>query len=146
MKIYELLSEEDSAYQRGKQAVDKLMSPTKWFSKSPEYEKSHQKVSKLLTPTAWFDKSVDGKPTPQVSTPAKLPGYQIKELLTRTAAGQPLYRQDIQNLKTIYSMVEEKSIKVNDPKAVMDILKSAYSGKALSKEQAAVLSTLSQRF
>lgn len=146
MRIHELLSEEDSAYQRGKQAVDKLMSPTKWFSKSPEYEKGYQAVNKLMTPSSWFDKSSDEKSKPQVSAPAKLPGYQIKDLLTRTAAGQPLYRQDIQNLKTVYSMVQEKSIKVNNPTAVMDILKSAYSGKTLSKEQAEVLSALSQRF
>jgi hypothetical protein len=142
MRSWEFLTEEESPYQQGYQAVNKLMNPTQLVSKSPEYQRGYQAVNKLMSPSTWFDKSQKSAQPAQ----KKLPSHEIRNTLVNVSSGQKLYRQDIDNLKTIYAMVDDGSIKVNDRKVVLDTLKSAYSGRSLSKEQTEILATLSKRF
>lgn len=146
MRSWEFLTEEESPYQRGYQAVNKLMSPTQWIDKSPEYQRGYQAVSKLMSPSTWFDKSQKSAQPAAQTSQKKLPSHEIRNTLVNVSSGQKLYRQDIDNLKTIYAMVDDGSITVNDRKVVLDTLKSAYSGKSLSKEQTEILATLSKRF
>ena len=108
------------------------------------YDTGYQAVDTLMTPTKWFQKS--NQPSGNKNQTVELPKYQTRDVLTRTASSEKLYRQDIENLKIIHSKVKDGSIPVNDPQTVLKTIELAYTGKPLSKEQAELMATLAKRF
>jgi hypothetical protein len=110
------------------------------------YTSGYNKMDTLLSPSKW-GKALSGqeKDTEKNTDKSKLPAYVIRDTLISAGAGSTLYRADLENLKKIYADVKSGNIKSNDP-ATADIIKKAYSGGSLSKEQGSVLTNLGKQF
>lgn len=110
------------------------------------FDSGYNKMDIILSPRKW-GKALSGKEkSSKGSDKSSLPDYVIRDTLSKAGSGSNLYRDDIQNLKKIYADIESGNIKTNDSADIMQIVKSAYNGKTLSKEQSQILIDLSRQF
>ena len=134
MKIREVVLEEPSSYQRGKDAMDKILSPSKWLDNTEfkaGYDKGRSAMDRVLDPKQWFRK---GASQPERQTPKHL----IRQTLVRASAGKPLYQDDLSRLQSIEDSAPDT--------ATRQAIKMAYQGKPLTKEQQQLLATMSKQF
>jgi hypothetical protein len=110
------------------------------------FDSGYSKMDTILSPSKW-GKALSGKEkSSKGSGKSSLPDYVIRDTLSKAGSGSNLYRDDIGNLKKIYADIESGNIKTADPTSTMQIVKSAYNGKTLSKEQGQILVDLSRQF
>jgi hypothetical protein len=111
------------------------------------YKSGYNKMDTLLSPSKWGAALSGQEKTDTEKNTGKstLPAHVVRDVLSRAGAGSNLYRADIETLKKIYADVKSGNIKSNDS-ATADIIKKAYSGGSLSKDQGSVLTNLSKQF
>jgi hypothetical protein len=112
------------------------------------YKSGYNKMDTLLSPSKWGAALSGQEKTDTEKNTGKLtlPAHVVRDVLSRAGAGSNLYRADIETLKKIYADVKSGNIKSNDPAGTADIIKKAYSGGSLSKDQGSVLTNLSKQF
>ena len=148
MKIFEIVTEADSAYEKGKAFGQRLVSPSQWIKPDADstYEKGKDFGRKLVTPSEWFksnksspDAEVDDKPKKQ--TPTKIESNKVKDVVNSLLRDEPRYNEDIKLLKTLYSQLQDGSYTTTiDKSALMQSIKTAYSGGQLSNDDKTMLS------
>ncbi len=132
MKIREIVTEV-SSYDQGKDAMDKLLNPSRW-SLGPGYEKGKNTMDKILTPSRWFSGSRQSKEKPAV----EIKSYQKRQSLINAGSGKQLYQDDIAALKSAYNDTEDA--------ATRQSIKQAYNQKSLDKNQQQLLINLSKQY
>ena len=120
-----------AGYKKGAAAVDKLLSPSKWFG-------GGDTPTKKAEPTA-------AEPAAQEKSTALNPDsvVQILDLVTR---GSPLVASDIALLKTLRSNVRNKMYDTDNADAVDQALKTVISGQPLNSKQISTLQQFSTLF
>ena len=122
-----------AGYKKGAAAVDKFLSPSKWFG-------GGDTPTKKAAPTA-----AAAEPAAQEKSTALNPDsvVQILDLVTR---GSPLVSSDIALLKTLRSNVRNKMYDTDNADAVDQALKTVISGQQLNSKQINTLQQFSTLF
>lgn len=121
-----------AGYKKGAAAVDKFLSPSKWFGGSDT-------PTKKATPTAAAEPAAQEKST--ALNPDSV--VQILDLVTR---GSPLVASDIALLKTLRSNVKNKMYDTDNADAVDQALKTVINGQQLTSKQISTLQQFSTLF
>jgi len=121
-----------AGYRKGAAAVDKLLSPSKWFSGGD-------------TPTKKAAPVAAAEPAAQEKSTALNPDsvVQTLDLITR---GSPMVSSDIALLKTLHSNVKNNMYDTDNPDAVAQALKTVISGQQLNSKQISTLQQFSKLF
>lgn len=107
----------------GYDAVNKLFSPSKWFSGNVKTDTDNPKTPKTrVVRTSHLD----------------------RESLVRASQGAELFRDDLNRLKLLFQKVQAGKIRSNDPDQLAQALRTAYKGQRLSSEQQALLAQLAK--
>ena len=122
-----------AGYKKGAAAVDKFLSPSKWFG-------GGDTPTKKAAPTA-----AAAEPAAQEKSTALNPDsvVQILDLVTR---GSPLVSSDIALLKTLRSNVRNNMYDTDNADAVDQALKTVISGQQLNSKQISTLQQFSTLF
>ena len=122
-----------AGYKKGAAAVDKFLSPSKWFG-------GGDTPTKKAAPTA-----AAAEPAAQEKSTALNPDsvVQILDLVTR---GSPLVASDIALLKTLRSNVRNNMYDTDNADAVDQALKTVISGQQLNSKQISTLQQFSTLF
>ena len=121
-----------AGYKKGAAAVDKLLSPSKWFGGGD-------------TPTKKAAPVAAAEPAAQEKSTALNPDsvVQTLDLVTR---GSPMVSSDIALLKTLHSNVKNNMYDTDNPDAVAQALKTVISGRQLNSKQISTLQQFSKLF
>ena len=122
-----------AGYKKGAAAVDKFLSPSKWFG-------GGDTPTKKAAPTA-----AAAEPAAQEKSTALNPDsvVQTLDLVTR---GSPMVSSDIALLKTLRSNVKNNMYDTDNPGAVDQALKTVISGQQLNSKQISTLQQFSTLF
>ena len=122
-----------AGYKKGAAAVDRFLSPSKWFG-------GGDTPTKKAAPTA-----AAAEPAAQEKSTALNPDsvVQILDLVTR---GSPLVASDIALLKTLRSNVKNNMYDTDNADAVDQALKTVISGQQLNSKQISTLQQFSTLF
>ena len=122
-----------AGYKKGAAAVDKFLSPSKWFGGSDT-------PTKKAAPTA-----AAAEPAAQEKSTALNPDsvVQTLDLVTR---GSPMVSSDIALLKTLRSNVRNNMYDTDNADAVDQALKTVISGQQLNSKQISTLQQFSTLF
>jgi hypothetical protein len=131
MKINQIVGEV-GAYQQGKAAMTKLMSPSQW-SAGANYNKGKAAATKLMSPSQWGKSSNTAAPAAPT-----VPPYAKRQSLINASAGKPLYHDDVAALKS--------ALNDNPDAASAEAIKLAYSNKPLTKDQRQLLANMSKKY
>lgn len=121
-----------AGYKKGAAAVDKFLSPSKWFG-------GGDTPTKKVAPTAAAEPAAQEKST--ALNPDSV--VQILDLVTR---GSPLVASDIALLKTLRSNVKNKMYDTDNADAVDQALKTVINGQQLTSKQISTLQQFSTLF
>lgn len=123
-----------AGYRKGAAAVDKFLSPSKWFGG----DDTTTKKTEPATPAA-------AEPAAQEKSTALNADSVIKtlDLVTR---GSPMVSSDIALLKTLRSNVKNNMYDTDNPGAVDQALKTVISGQQLNSKQISTLQQFSTLF
>jgi len=121
-----------AGYKKGAAAVDKFLSPSKWFGGSD-------------TPTKKAAPVAASEPAAQEKSTALNPDsvVQTLDLVTR---GSPMVASDIALLKTLRSNVKNNMYDTDNPDAVAQALKTVISSQPLNSKQISTLQQFSTLF
>lgn len=123
MKIYEVIVEADSAYEKGKAFGQRLVTPSEWFkSNKDDFQ----------------------EPTPKVQEPRKsteINNGELRNVVNSLLRDEPRYNEDLSLLKNFYSALNtgKYTTSVNSSE-LMQSIKTAYKGGQLSEKDKKVLS------
>ena len=122
-----------AGYKKGAAAVDKFLSPSKWFG-------GGDTPTKKAAPTA-----AAAEPAAQEKSTALNPDsvVQTLDLVTR---GSPMVSSDIALLKTLRSNVKNNMYDTDNADAVDQALKTVISGQQLNSKQISTLQQFSTLF
>ena len=122
-----------AGYKKGAAAVDKFLSPSKWFG-------GGDTPTKKAAPTA-----AAAEPAAQEKSTALNPDsvVQTLDLVTR---GSPMVSSDIALLKTLRSNVRNNMYDTDNADAVDQALKTVISGQQLNSKQISTLQQFSTLF
>lgn len=131
MKIQDILREFDpnqvnvgqdvkSDFQKGSQAVKKILDPKQWFSGSSSADNARVKTKQLAN-------------------------VEVRDALNAAAAGK-LYQSDIGALKQIINNLKNGTFKAANSKSIITSLELAINGSGLSKEQVAEIQAFAKSF
>ena len=149
MKIKEIVAESDvgdianlSAKNVGSgyDTVSKLFSPSQWFKGNDVKIDDEPTDQKSKTATSQKSKTVKDKKTTLSPTL-----HLEKESLLAASQGKPIYKGDIDHIKSVYGKVKSGKIAVDDVDSTLLGLKAAINGQQLSDQQKAVLAQLSKQ-
>ena len=121
-----------AGYKKGAAAVDKFLSPSKWFG-------GDDTPTKKAVPVAAAEPAAQEKST--ALNPDSV--VQILDLVTR---GSPLVASDIALLKTLRSNVKNNMYDTDNADAVDQALKTVISGQQLNSKQISTLQQFSTLF
>jgi hypothetical protein len=119
-------------YKKGAAAVDKLLSPSKWFG-------GGDTPTKKAAPVAAAEPAAQEKSTALNADSV----VQILDLVTR---GSPMVSSDIALLKTLRSNVKNNMYDTDNPDAVDQALKTVINGQPLNSKQISTLQQFSTLF
>ena len=121
-----------AGYKKGAAAVDKFLSPSKWFGGSD-------------TPTKKAAPAAAAEPAAQEKSTALNPDsvVQTLDLVTR---GSPMVSSDIALLKTLRSNVKNNMYDTDNADAVDQALKTVINGQQLNSKQISTLQQFSTLF
>lgn len=123
-------------YKKGHAAIDKLLSPSKWFGGKDDQTKLDPADIPKVEPVAGA--------APEKSTALNSDSVvQILDLVTR---GSPLVASDIALLKTLRSNVRNKMYDTDNPDAVDQALRTVINGQPLNSKQISTLQQFSRLF
>jgi hypothetical protein len=121
-----------AGYKKGAAAVDKFLSPSKWFG-------GGDTPTKKAAPTAAAEPAAQEKST--ALNPDSV--VQTLDLVTR---GSPMVSSDIALLKTLRSNVKNNMYDTDNADAVDQALKTVISGQQLNSKQISTLQQFSTLF
>ena len=123
-----------AGYKKGAAAVDKFLSPSKWFG-------GGDTPTKKAAPTA----AAAAEPAAQEKSTALNPDsvVQTLDLVTR---GSPMVSSDIALLKTLRSNVKNNMYDTDNADAVDQALKTVINGQQLNSKQISTLQQFSTLF
>jgi hypothetical protein len=128
MKIFEIVLEADSTYEKGKAFGRRLVTPSEWFKKNNSDE-TEPELEPKNNSSQIKQQSVDINPN------------KLKDVVNSLLRDEPRYNEDIEVLKTLYSQLQDGSYTTTiDKSALMQTIKTAYSGGQLSKDDKTMLS------
>jgi hypothetical protein len=122
-------------YKKGAAAVDKLLSPSKWFGGGDTPTK---KAAPTAAPTA-------AEPAAQEKSTA-LNADSVVQTLDLVTRGSPMVSSDIALLKTLRSNVKNNMYDTDNPDAVDQALKTVINGQPLNSKQISTLQQFSTLF
>ena len=122
-----------AGYKKGAAAVDKFLSPSKWFGGSDT-------PAKKAAPTPAAAEPVAQEKSTALNADSVI---QTLDLVTR---GSPLVASDIALLKTLRSNVKNNMYDTDNPDAVYQALKTVINGQQLNSKQISVLQQFSTLF
>ena len=123
-----------AGYKKGAAAVDKFLSPSKWFGGSDTPTKKAASTAAAAAEPAAQEKSTALNPDSVVQT---------LDLVTR---GSPMVSSDIALLKTLRSNVKNNMYDTDNADAVDQALKTVISGQQLNSKQISTLQQFSTLF
>jgi hypothetical protein len=151
MKINEIVLE-SSAFQKGKDAVDTVLNPTRLFTRNASFQKGYNAVSNPMSLIKGAGNKLAG--IGKTTTPAALSKqitaikpHQIKQSTDRVANNQKLFSDDISNLKQTYHAVNRNTVKIPtdvNKKELLDSIRAAYNNQKLNDRQQELLSRFSK--
>jgi len=121
-----------AGYKKGAAAVDKFLSPSKWFG-------GNDTPTKKAAPVAAAEPAAQEKSTALNADSV----IQTLDLVTR---GSPMVSSDIALLKTLRSNVKNNMYDTDNPDAVDQVLKTVISGQQLNSKQISTLQQFSTLF
>jgi hypothetical protein len=138
MKIKDIILEADLAHRAGELAGTVAVNKDQFVS---GYEKGKDMMNKIMSPSKWFQKKSTAAPKSQIK------GYQTRHSLVQASQSGPLYADDIAVLKDLYSQLKSGKVNTNlELTQVLTAVKSAFNGIALTDEQKKLLGDLSKQF
>ena len=150
MKIKEIVFE-SSAFQKGKDAVDTVLNPSRLFTRNASFQKGYNAVSNPMSlikgagnKLAGIGKTTSAAPSKQVTA---IKPHQIKQSTNRVANNQKLFADDITNLKQTYHAVNRNTVKIPtdiNKKELLDSIRAAYNNQKLNDRQQELLSRFSK--
>jgi hypothetical protein len=150
MKIKEIVFE-SSAFQKGKDAVDTVLNPTRLFTRNASFQKGYNAVSNPMSlikgagnKLAKMTKSPSSDTSKQTTA---IQAHQIKQSTDRVANNQKLFADDISNLKQTNHAVNRNTIKIPtdvNKKELLDSIRAAYNNQKLNDRQQELLSKFSK--
>ncbi len=137
MKIKDIVVEAGLAYKAGQVAGTAIANKDEFAT---GYQKGKDMMNKIMSPSKWLSK--DSK-----TTAASIPGYRIRQSLEQASRGAQMYRSDTEVLKDLYSKLKSGKVKTNLPlDQVLVAVKAAANGVGLNDQQKELLGTLSKQF
>lgn len=121
-----------AGYRKGAAAVDKFLSPSKWFGGGDDT------TTKKTEPAA-------AEPAAQEKSTA-LNADSVIQTLDLVTRGSPMVSSDIALLKTLRSNVKNNMYDTDNPGAVDQALKTVISGQQLNSKQISTLQQFSTLF
>lgn len=150
MKINEIILE-SSAFQKGKDAVDTVLNPTRLFTRNASFQKGYNAVLNPMSlikgagnKLAGIGKTKSAAPSKQITA---IKPHQIKQSTSRVANNQKLFADDLANLKQTYHAVNRNSVKIStdiNKKELLDAIRAAYNNQQLNDRQQELLSRFSK--
>ena len=106
------------------------------------FKAGQKKMDKWLSPSKWFggddDNAAKSKPTDTLKT---------RQALTRAGTKMNLYKDDQDELKSLYKQVKSGEISAGaDQQALLQAIKAAYNQQPLSNQQQQLLQQYSKNF
>ena len=137
MKIKDIVVEAGLAHRAGEIAGTAMAHKDEFAT---GYQKGKDMMNKIMSPSKWFDKG-------SKTTAASNPGYRIRQSLEQASRGAQMYRSDTEVLKDLYSKLKSGKVKTNLPlDQVLVAVKAAANGVSLNDQQKELLGTLSKQF
>ncbi len=137
MKIKDIVVEAGLSYKAGQVAGTAIANKDEFAT---GYQKGKDMMNKIMSPSKWLSK--DSK-----TTAASIPGYRIRQSLEQASRGAQMYRSDTEVLKDSYSKLKSGKVKTNLPlDQVLVAVKAAANGVGLNDQQKELLGTLSKQF
>ncbi len=137
MKIKDIVVEAGLSYKAGQVAGTAIANKDEFAT---GYQKGKDMMNKIMSPSKWLSK--DSK-----TTAASIPGYRIRQSLEQASRGAQMYRSDTEVLKDLYSKLKSGKVKTNLPlDQVLVAVKAAANGVGLNDQQKELLGTLSKQF
>jgi hypothetical protein len=121
-----------AGYRKGAAAVDKFLSPSKWFG-------GDDTPTKKAAPVAAAEPAAQEKST-------ALNADSVIKTLDLVTRGSPLVSSDIALLKTLRSNVKNNMYDTDNPDAVSQALKTVIGGQQLNSKQISTLQQFSALF
>ena len=121
-----------AGYKKGAAAVDKFLSPSKWFGGND-------------TPTIKAAPVAAAEPASQEKS-TSLNADSVIQTLDLVTRGSPMVSSDIALLKTLRSNVKNNMYDTDNPDAVDQALKTVISGQQLNSKQISTLQQFSTLF
>ena len=121
-----------AGYRKGAAAVDKFLSPSKWFG-------GDDTPTKKAAPVAAAEPAAQEKST-------ALNADSVIKTLDLVTRGSPLVSSDIALLKTLRSNVKNNMYDTDNPDAVAQALKTVIGGQQLNSKQISTLQQFSTLF
>ena len=105
------------------------------------FQKGRDKMNKIMSPSRWLEKNPTAAPKSQTKD------YQIRQSLVQASQGGPMYASDTTVLKDLYNQLKSGKVNTNlELTQVLTAVKSAFNGVALNDEQKKLLGELSKQF
>jgi hypothetical protein len=116
VKIFEIITEADSAYEKGKAFGQRLVSPSQWFNSDNSSDDEPE--------------TVQDKP----KKPVEVNPNRLRDTINSLLRDEPRYNEDIALLKNFYTELETGKFNTSvDKSALMQSVKTAYTGGQLSQ-------------
>lgn len=130
MKIFEIIVEADSAYEKGKAFGQRLVTPSEWFKSNKDLDKDS--TATVQEPSVKAQKTVQ---QPIINT------GNLRNVINSLLRDEPRYNEDLSLLKNLYSDLKSgnyvTSVNTTD---LMQTIKTAYKGGQLSEKDKKILS------
>jgi len=138
MKIRDIVVEAGLARRAGELAGTVATNKDEFVS---GYEKGKNMMNKIMSPSKWLQKNPTAAPKSQTKD------YQIRQSLVQASQGNPMYASDTAVLKDLYNQLKSGKVNTNlELTQVLTAVKSAFKGVALNDEQKKLLGELSKQF
>jgi len=138
MKIRDIVVEAGLARRAGELAGTVAANKDEFVS---GYEKGKNMMNKIMSPSKWLQKNPTAAPKSQTKD------YQIRQSLVQASQGNPMYASDTAVLKDLYNQLKSGKVNTNlELTQVLTAVKSAFKGVALNDEQKKLLGELSKQF
>jgi hypothetical protein len=140
MKIRDIVIEAGLAHRAGELAGTVAANKDQFVS---GYAKGKDTMNKIMSPSKWFEPTGTKAANPE----SQIKGYQTRQSLVQASQGSPIYASDTAVLKDLYSRLKSGNVKTNlELTQVLTAVKSAFNGVALNDEQKKLLGELSKQF
>jgi hypothetical protein len=138
MKIKDIILEADLSYRAGELAGTVAANKDQFVS---GYEKGKNMMNKIMSPSKWLQKNPTAAPKSQIK------GYQTRQSLVQASQGSTMYASDTAVLKDLYSQLKSGKVNTHlELTQVLTAVKSAFNGVTLNDEQKKLLGELSKQF